>query len=674
MNRTLKPAFSIIILLFFILTGCGGGGGDSDAGINPLQLSTSTVSVTLGAGASSTSRTVVITLPANTHSLAAGYSGGQTKPSWVNYSFSPFYISDTTADFNIGLNTNGLSMGSYSDSIIVEAREIGGTLLASSTVRVNLTINDPLKISADRLDFYTAFAASATPVNTISLSRISTPGTWSASANQPWLTLSKATGSTPDNFDIGVDLAGMDIGSYTATLSITDDVTSEITDIPVTLKIEPHRLSVIDNGVALSHHPSRSRLSHTIEIGENGGSGTAWSAVSDQAWLSLSTATGVTGNTLTLTADPAGLAVDSIHYANVTISSTDPSIVNSETVSVGFYISSTDALTTTAFAGLVQTDYPSGLVADPIRPYVYVSNLDSGISVYNVYSGTLVTTISGDVNDRFSELEVSSDGSYLYAVNRFNNTIKRADLSTMTIVSTWSGFRFPVYSSTPFLSQMDIRYARINGYPVLVTSGTQVLDAADGSVLAEMGDYAATYFRPPMIALSPDGTAAFASLANYAYFDLYRYRLWYSYINNSAIAYLAQARPRLTFENSPLDMAMNHTGTHLMTVQQINISDYLRTYNNDENMNAVARDNYGSNTAVVAVTHGPTGRIYTVKRASVADDTVYIYDGSYNALSSITVPAYTVNRKLVTSGDGMRLILRTNNASDAGIVMVDITP
>jgi len=674
-NLLLKHAYVFFVFLSLLLPGCGGGGDEGGDNVPTLQLNTNSVSFALGAGTSSTSNHVIVTLPANTYSLLIGYTNGQSQPSWVTYSFDPIYLGDTTANINVGVRAMGLSLGTYTDRIVVEAKDVGGKVLARGSINVTLSITDPLTISLDRLDFHTANGASSVPGKTISLARVNTSGTWSAAVDQNWLILSATSGSTPSSIDVSVNANGLAIGLYTANLSITDNVTSVTTDIPVTLHIEPHRLSVIDNGVALSSLPSRSRLSQAIEIGENGGTGTPWSAVSDQTWLTLSASTGTTGNSLTLTADPTGLTVDTIHYANVTISSADAAIVNSETVRVGFYISSTDALALTSVAGLNQAEYPTGLVADPIRPYVYVSSMASDISVYNVYSGELVTTIQGNANDTFSELEVSSDGSYLYAVNRYDSSIDRIDLSNMMIDATWTGFNFPVYTSAPFVSQMDIRYARLNGYPVLVTSGSQILDAANGSVLTNMNDLN-IYFRPPMIALSPNGETAFASYANYAYFDLDRYELWYSYITNSATALLAQSRPRNGFEEGALDMTMNKAGSRLLTVQQYSVTDYFRSYSNDENMNLAVHDSYGTNTVVVAICHGPTDKVYTVRWSQGNDNIVYMYDESYNQQSnaSLTITGKTLNRKLVTSGDGLRLILRKRDTSEDAIVMLDVNP
>jgi hypothetical protein len=678
-NLLANRARVFVGLIFLIILGCtgGGDGGNDDASAPPLQLSTNSASFTLNAGAANLSRHIVVTLPEGTYSLAAGYSGGQSKPSWVTYSFDPVYIGRTTTNFNIGVSAHGLSRGTYTDRIHVQAKDVGGKVLAIGTVNVKLAITDPLSISLSRLDFYTADGASTVPGETIALSRVNTSGTWSASADQNWLVLSSTSGSTPFNLDVSVDVSGLAIGIYNATVSITDNLTNDTTDIPVNLYIEPHRLSVIDNGVALSSLPSRARLSHTIEIGENGGVGTAWSAESDQDWLTLSASTGTTSTsrTLTLTADPAGLPMDAIHYANVTISSSDTSIANSEIVSVGLYISSTDALSMTSISRLHQADYPSGLVSDSIRPYVYVSNMTSVISVYNVYSGALVTTIAGNFNDTFSDLEVSSNGNYLYAVNRSDSSIKRIDLSTMTFDATWIGFNFPVYTTTPSLSQMDLRYARLNGYPVLVTSGIQVLDAGDGSVLTKLNDFD-TYFRPPMIALSSNGETAFVSYANDAYFDLDRYELWYSHITNSATAYLAQRRPRKSFEQAPLDMTMNRTGTRLLTVQTNSIYEHFRSYSNDQNMDFNVHENYGYNTRVNAICTGPTGNVYTARWSQGNDNIIYSYDNAFDPLSNValSVSGIVVNRKLVTSGDGMRLILRTRDGSYDALNMMDVTP
>jgi len=659
----------VVGLSFVALAACGGGGGGGGGGGTPLlDLSRAIVDFERAAGSLSESQTVRVTTPPGTQALVLGYPSGGVRPSWVNY-----FIEGTSFtsrfDLVIRISLGSLTAGIYTDNVIVEARDGIGQVIARGNLRINVTITDALQVNRNRLDFYTAGATSNLS-ETISLSRINNSGTWSAATNQAWLTLNSTSGSTPFDLVVEADPTGLPQGPNTATIEITDNLTNELTNIPVTLNIEQRRLEVDDNGIALTSLPSRGKLSQTINISENAGIVTSWSAVSDQTWLTLSSPTGTTDSPLTVTANSTGLSTNTIHYATVTISSSDPSVINTETVRVGFYVGSSNPPLTSIVSGFAQTDYPSGLVADPIRPYIYISHAASEIEVYNVYTRSIENTIRGGANDLYGEIEVSSDGTYLYFVNRNDSSINMFNLDTMSVESTWSGINFPVYTSTPSLSHMDLRFARLNGYPVLVTSGLQVIDAASGNIMANL-DESDTFFRPPMIALSPDGETAFASLANYAYFDLYRYELGYSYSTNTVTAFRAQQRPRNTRENSPIDMAMNFDGTLLLALHTLNSNRYFMSYTNDANMTQSVVSSPSQVRVAVAV--GPTGKVYVVDSTS-GDDVIDIYDDSLRLISSASISAETVNRQLTTSADGMRLILRSRGTSTDELVFTTISP
>lgn len=62
-----------------------------------------------------------------------------------------------------------------------------------------------------------------------------------------------------------------------------------------------------------------------------------WTASSDQAWLTVMNGSGMTPDSFQLTADPTSLPMEAISYANVTVSSTDPRVTNTEIVRVGLY-------------------------------------------------------------------------------------------------------------------------------------------------------------------------------------------------------------------------------------------------------------------------------------------------------------------------------------------------
>jgi hypothetical protein len=159
----------------------------------------------------------------------------------------------------------------------------------------------------------------------------------------------------------------------------------------------------------------------------------------------------------------------------VTITSSDPSVENSgtEKVRVGFWVGSTAPAATSTLTGPTFTE----IAADPVRPYVYVSEGGTGILVYNVYSATLVTTILS-VAGQVGPMTVSHDGSTLYAVDLIQPNIVPVNLDTLAV-----GTPFPYgLSSAP---QM-LAYARTNGRAVVLSGNGRIFDAATGSQFAPL--------------------------------------------------------------------------------------------------------------------------------------------------------------------------------------------
>jgi len=125
-------------------------------------------------------------------------------------------------------------------------------------------------------------------------------------------------------------------------------------------------------------------------------------------------------------------------------------VENTETIRVGLWVgSTTPALTTT-----VSTAY-NEVAADPIRPYAYLAGAGGDIQVYNVYTGSLVTTIPG-VATQIGILAISQDGSTLYAVDTNTLKIVPVNLDTYGVGTAWPLSGSPAYPR--------IVYGRTNGF------------------------------------------------------------------------------------------------------------------------------------------------------------------------------------------------------------------
>ncbi len=139
-------------------------------------------------------------------------------------------------------------------------------------------------------------------------------------------------------------------GTHTATIRVraclnsSDCSSGELAGSPASINVSytvgvfthRHRLVASTPGVAFASMPGRSTLTRTLTVTDTLGHPSSWAASSDQPWLQV-TPSGAAGGNLVLTANPAGLAADQIHYATVTIGSSESAVSLQDHVRVGFW-------------------------------------------------------------------------------------------------------------------------------------------------------------------------------------------------------------------------------------------------------------------------------------------------------------------------------------------------
>lgn len=658
MDRASRISIAILLLLSLALSGCvseePAGGGVYDT----LPLSRYTLDFDANAGgALPADQWVSVSFPSdNVYAVAVDYFDGNSHSNWVEYDFSA--VDYRGADLRIRINTTDLPVGDYIDYATVYTTDIDGYIIDSSDLSVRLSVHDTLQTSTTRLEFNAAEGAVSLAAQDIELTRHINGGTWSARVEHSWLRLNATRGSAPFTLRVTALPEGLTQGSYTSVIHLRDESEGINHDIPVTLNVEPHKLVVQDNGIALSALPSRSTLSHSLVVRDNGGAQASWTASSDQSWLSVSPSNGLTGDTLTLSANPNALATDSIHYATVTLSSSDWDISNSETLRVGFYIRATDVSASISLSGLAKPDKTVGLVSDPIRPYVYETHADESVEVFNVHDASLVGTFYAPPGSELRELEISSDGSLLYALDRAHDRIIPIDLDTQTLGTPWNGLALPSCSTAPGSCYVDLRYARPNGHAVLITGAQQVLDAQTGARLASFTD-SASYTRPPMLAVTPDGHAFFAKIANTTHSDLVRYALRYSDVNPTPVAALETHRHSSALNEYSMDLRVSADGAHVYSAAYTGaaVEPYrlLMHATNDLQHEGFIDSN---SAALVALALNPKGKLYLGNNAlNTLNVDVYDKHGYYQG--SHNLPGRLLGRQLSLSGDGLRMITRS---------------
>lgn len=294
-----------------------------------------------------------------------------------------------------------------------------------------------------------------------------------------WLLADATIGTvseTPQTLTIDANRNGMVGGNHTGQMVFSTQINGDTVTatLPVELNLSAHHLVVSDNGVAFTSLPARQKLVQTISLSDTYDlTDTPWSASSDQSWLTVDAASGTVADTLTLTADPTGLTTDQLYLATVTLTSSDSAIENAPTIRIGLWVGASDPVDLQQI-----TVNKTELAADPIRPYVYSHSGGTDVTVYNIYTGAEVTTLNG-VAAKAGDMEVASDGSFLYTVDENDPNIKVTNLETFA----WDK-NIPLGSLyLPF----RIAYARPAGHPVLFARDGNSYDALTGADIGGSG-------------------------------------------------------------------------------------------------------------------------------------------------------------------------------------------
>lgn len=406
-----------------------------------------------------------------------------------------------TVTVNPAVGPLPLASGSYSGNVQVTVGS--GSTTTSVQFPVNLTLTAPtLTVSPQKVVFGGSAGRTFSPATlSVSLNTGSGQYPWSIQGPPAWLNLSSTGGAPPAQVVVTPVPANASPGTMTVPLTFMATVNGDFLGASVlaTLNLDSHLLLASQAGVAFVSTPTAnwSRLTQAVKVSDNYGLATPWTAQSDQSWLQV-TSSGTAGGTLTLTANPTGLAADQLYIANVTIKSSDVTIVNPEHIRVGLWVASaTPAVLpagTTSFAGAAQIN---AMVADPIRPYVYAHESNStSVRVFNLYTETELAPITGLPAATVS-LTVGNDGNTLFALGSTGPVIATANLNTGVAATVLS------IPASPDASQpLDfIRYVRTNGREFIMDGVGRTFRVTDGS---QAGNGNVDYF-----AVTTDGSKLF---------------------------------------------------------------------------------------------------------------------------------------------------------------------
>lgn len=373
---------------------------------------------------------------------------------------------------SVAIDSDALDLGASSGSITFTDLDSG----AQTTVQVGVNLVLPVlssnidsvsfdaslgwaSITAQQIQFSTNTGSNGYVLNAV----MSPPGVSGVNVDIPAAQISGS--GLP--VTIGLSPANVKGGSHTANIVFSTSIRGRTISktIAVGVLASEHILYSSSRGIAFSQLPGFQQLQTILKVNDSYGAMTPWQATSNQTWLSV-TSSGVAGGNLQVVANPAGLATNTLHTAEISISSSNASIENVERVRVGLWIGSTNPPASSAVTHTYRY-----IARDPVRPYIYVNNNDSSpIDVYNIYTRALVGSISNVSVYALNDMAVSGDGRYLF-VRATQSYFSQPEVVRIDLENFQNRVTFPIIGS-------GLAIARPLGHEVLISDSSADLSVA----------------------------------------------------------------------------------------------------------------------------------------------------------------------------------------------------
>ncbi len=273
-----------------------------------LGVSTSSLSFSGAAGGANPS--------AQKASLSNTGSGTLNWTAAVDQSWLTVSPAAGTGPATISIQTNiaGLAGGSYSGTVTISAAGASGS---PKTIAVGLTLATPapspaLTVSPASLSFSGVVNGPAPAAKTLSVTNSGNGSmSWNASDNQPWLTVSPASGTNSGSISIQPNLTGLSQGTYSATVAVVAPGASgspKTIAVSLTVAAAPATtLTAAPSAISFSASAGSSNpAAQTVTIGSTGGS-SSWSCTKTKPWLTVSQASGTGPAAISVDAQIAGM-------------------------------------------------------------------------------------------------------------------------------------------------------------------------------------------------------------------------------------------------------------------------------------------------------------------------------------------------------------------------------
>jgi hypothetical protein len=534
--------------------------------------------------------------------------------------------------------THGLASGIYTGNLVLSSPS-----KLTRTVPVQLQLVPPtLSLSSSSLVFGGQLGRQFTSqALTLNLNTLNNAWPWKLSTLPGWLTgLASGTVSqagTTVTFDPKPDTIPVGTSSVVVNATVTVNGDTIVKPVAMTINKDQRKIVASEAGVAFVSTPQWARLTRTLTVAANFGTLGAWSASSDRSWL---TVTG-NGDQLVLSADATSLAANSLNVATVTLSSSVAGVAAPEPIRVGLW---KGAAAPAAMAKLARSY--TRIVADPIRPFVYVHADGSTIDAYNVYTGVKIAT-SAPLGAALADMAVSPNGDSLYVTDAANRNVIKVGLPNLAKVATWP-------SATGVDQYTRMLAIRPNGAEVLLLSNGDALATTDGRQLGKHP------MRGVMTA-SSDGKQVYVLNEGISPATLTGFATDYSDMGGGTLlATQAAGAPWDTSGENGRDVAVSRDGQRVYTASG---APYVCLAHQGSDLSPgpamSGGEPYPDNIEVAS-----DGRVYCGISGWYSPGDIWMYDKDGALLKSFKFAGYArelLPRQMVVSGDGMILVGLTDD-------------
>ena len=346
--RAAVPLFALPILVASLLTACGGGGGGGNNGTGgnngggnngggsgpstpvatpALTFTPATVTAAVSAGTSQTLSVVAsVARPADFANAGSVFafitdSTGAILP-------TAQLIRDSDTQYHAVLQsaptlTVGNHKGSFDVRLCRDSACAGQFPGSPMTLPYDITVlpPGPLTFSAVAAMPLTATAQLGSPAPAGTTIAIGAAGrSWTAgTGGAGWLKLSATSGSGDATLTVNYDATGLAVGSYSGAVTVQASDGQSAT-LPAALTVLPGGLVLGSNSVTITAINGAPVPSQIVSLDTDNKISTAWSAISNTSWLSVSPGSGATPATTVLTVDPSvGRLASGSYNGSITI-------------------------------------------------------------------------------------------------------------------------------------------------------------------------------------------------------------------------------------------------------------------------------------------------------------------------------------------------------------------